>query len=82
MSFFRTLQDEALRVEVGAGVLKDLAVENIELSGLELSQAVRKSVIERRVVPPAIRRPDANRLAMQEVRLPRTVVEAPVRRAA
>jgi hypothetical protein len=47
-SFFKTLQDETLRTELGAAVVESLAVENIELSTPATSRAVRRTVIERR----------------------------------
>ena len=47
-SFFKTLQDETLRTELGAAVLEGLAVENIDLSTPATSRAVRRTVIERR----------------------------------
>ena len=47
-SFFNILHDETLRTELGAAVVADLAVENLELSSLATSMAVRRSIIERR----------------------------------
>ncbi len=47
-TFITTLRDETLRIEVGSTAASDLAVENIELSTPDLSQAVRASVIVRR----------------------------------
>ena len=47
-SFFKTLQDETLRTELGAAVVEGLAVENIDLSTPATSRAVRRTVIERR----------------------------------
>lgn len=47
-TFLQTLRDETLRAELGADVLRDLAVENLELSTTDLSQAARRSTIERR----------------------------------
>jgi hypothetical protein len=47
-SFFQILHDETLRTELGQAVVADLAVENIELSTLATSMAVRRTVIERR----------------------------------
>jgi hypothetical protein len=70
MTFVQTLRDETLRLEVGAPVLSDLAVENLELSSPALSQAVRQSVIGRRVVETVVRMPGPNRLEMHEVVLP------------
>ena len=72
MTFVQTLRDETLRLEVGAPALSGLAVENLELSNPAVSQAVRRSVIERRVAAePVIRRmPGPNRLEMHEVVLP------------
>lgn len=73
MTFTQTLRDETLRLEVGSPVVSDLAVENLELSTPALSRAVRQSVIERRVVVPAVVRstvPGPNRLEMHEVALP------------
>ena len=67
MSFIGTLRDETLRIEVGAAVAADLAVENLDLSTLTLAQAVRASVIVRRADPPRCSR---NELSMWEVRLP------------
>ena len=71
MNFVQTLRDETLRIEVGAPVVSDLAVENLELSSPAVSQAVRRSVIERRAVTePVVRMPGPNRLEMYEVVLP------------
>lgn len=70
MTFLQSLRDETLRLEVGAPVVSDLAVENIELSTPTLSRAVRQSVIERRVAEPVVRMPGPNRLEMHEVELP------------
>lgn len=71
MTFVQSLRDETLRLEVGTPLLSGLAVENIELSTPTLSRAVRRSVIERRVIEPAVvRMPGPNRLAMHEVALP------------
>ena len=47
-SFFQILHDETLRTELGANVVADLAVENLELSSPATSMAVRRHVIERR----------------------------------
>ena len=47
-SFFHILNDETLRTELGAQVVADLAVENLELSNPATSQAVRRTIIERR----------------------------------
>jgi hypothetical protein len=47
-SFFQILHDETLRTELGAAVVADLAVENLELSTLATSMAVRRTIIERR----------------------------------
>ena len=47
-TFFQMLNDETLRTELGAAVVADLAVENLELSSLATSMAVRRSIIERR----------------------------------
>jgi len=69
-SFVQMLRDETLRIEVGAPVVSDLAVENVVLSTSNLSRAVRRSVIERRVVEPVFRMPGPNRLEMHEVALP------------
>ena len=69
-TFIQTLRDETLRLEVGSPVVSDLAVENLELSTPALSRAVRRSVIERRVVEPVVRMPGPNRLEMNDVRLP------------
>jgi hypothetical protein len=71
MTFVQSLRDETLRLEVGSPVLSGLAVENLELSTPTLSRAVRRSVIERRVVAPVVvRMPTPNRLGMNEVALP------------
>jgi hypothetical protein len=70
MTFVDSLRDETLRLEVGAPVVSDLAVENLELSTPTLSRAVRQSVIGRRVVEPVVRMPGPNRLEMHEVVLP------------
>jgi hypothetical protein len=70
MTFVQTLRDETLRLEVGSPVVSDLAVENLELSTPALSRAVRRSVIERRVVEPVVRMPGPNRIEMFEVVLP------------
>jgi hypothetical protein len=48
-SFFQILHDETLRTELGAVVVAGLAVENLELTTLATSQAVRRSAIERRI---------------------------------
>lgn len=48
-TFFQILHDETLRTELGAAVVADLAVENLELSTLTASMAVRRTIIERRV---------------------------------
>jgi hypothetical protein len=69
-SFVQALRDETLRIEVGAPVVSDLAVENLVLSTTNLSRAVRRSVIERRVVEDVVRMPGPNRLEMYEVSLP------------
>ena len=70
-TFFQTLRDETLRIEVGCPALSDLAVENLVLSTPALSRAVRQSVIERRVASPVVvRMPGPNQLAMHEVELP------------
>jgi hypothetical protein len=69
-TFVQTLRDETLRLEVGSPVVSDLAVENLELSTPALSRAVRRSIIERRVVEPVVRVPGPNRLEMHEVVLP------------
>ncbi len=47
-TFLQTLRDESLLAELGAAVVRDLAVENLELSTPARSQAVRRSTIERR----------------------------------
>jgi hypothetical protein len=47
-SFFQMLHDETLRTELGQAVVADLATENIVLSTLATSQAVRRTIIERR----------------------------------
>jgi hypothetical protein len=47
-TFFQILHDETLRTELGAAVVADLAVENLELSSKATSMAVRRSIIERR----------------------------------
>ena len=47
-TFFQMLNDETLRTELGQAVVADLAVENLELSSLATSMAVRRSIIERR----------------------------------
>ena len=73
MTFVQSLRDETLRLEVGSPVLSGLAVENLELSTPTLTRAVRQSVIERRVVVPAVpvvRMPGPNRIEMHEVALP------------
>ena len=70
MTFVQTLRDETLRIEVGAPVVSDLAVENLVLSTPALSRAVRRSIIERRVVEPVVRMPGPNRLEMYDVDLP------------
>ena len=74
MTFVQTLRDETLRLEVGSPVVSDLAVENLELSTPAMSRAVRRSVIERRVVEPVVRMPGPNRIEMHEVVLPITAV--------
>jgi hypothetical protein len=74
MTFVQTLRDETLRLEVGSPVVSDLAVENLELSTPSLSRAVRRSVIERRVVEPVVRMPGPNRIEMHQVELPRSPV--------
>jgi hypothetical protein len=72
MTFFQTMRDETLRIEVGRPALAGLAVENLELSTPTLSRAVRQSVIERRMAEwaPVVRMPGPNRLEMHEVVLP------------
>ena len=52
-TFLQTIGDETLRIELGAAVLADLAVENLELSTSSRSQAVRRSVLGRRAHEPA-----------------------------
>jgi hypothetical protein len=47
-TFLQCLRDETLRIELGPGVLADLAVENLELSTPARTEAVRRTVIERR----------------------------------
>jgi len=47
-TFLQTLRDETLRTELGAEVVADLAVENLELSTPARSAAVRRCAIERR----------------------------------
>jgi hypothetical protein len=47
-TFFQILNDETLRTELGAAVVADLAVENLQLSTPLTSMAVRRSIIERR----------------------------------
>ncbi len=74
LTFVQTLRDETLRLEVGSPVVSDLAVENLELSTPAMSRAVRRSVIERRVVEPVVRMPGPNRIEMHEVVLPNTAV--------
>ena len=48
-TFLQLLRDETLRTELGPAVVADLAVENLELTTPARSQAVRRSIIERRV---------------------------------
>ena len=48
-TFLQFLQDETLRTELGPEVVADLAVENLELSTPARTEAVRRTVIERRV---------------------------------
>jgi hypothetical protein len=78
-TFSDTLRDVTLRIEVGSAVTSDLAVENLDLSTIELSQAVRRSVIARRAGGP---RRSPNFLSMTEVRFPPAVVSMPASRAA
>ena len=78
-TFFVMLRNEALRVEIGAGAVSELAVENIGLSTRELSRAVRRSVIVRRAGGTGL---SANRLRMEEVGLPETLVPTREPRAA
>jgi hypothetical protein len=47
-TFLQFLQDETLRTELGPEVVADLAVENLELSTPARTEAVRRTVIERR----------------------------------
>jgi hypothetical protein len=47
-TFLQFLRDETLRGELGAAVLADMAVENLELSTPDRTQAVRRTIIERR----------------------------------
>jgi hypothetical protein len=47
-TFLQCLRDETLRTELGPDVLAGLAVENLELSTPARTQAVRRTVIERR----------------------------------
>jgi hypothetical protein len=71
MTFVEILRDETLRLEVGSPVLSGLAVENLELSTPTLTRAVRRPVIQRRVIEPVVvRMPGPNRLEMHEVALP------------
>jgi hypothetical protein len=74
-TFFETLRDETLRIEIGAAAASDLAVENVELSTSVLCRAVRSSIIVRRAGR-SCAGGTANRLAMDEVQLP--VPVAPV----
>jgi hypothetical protein len=69
-TFVQSLRDETLRIEVGSPVVADLAVENLVLSTPALSQAVRRSIIERRVVEPVVQIPGPNRIEMHDVELP------------
>jgi hypothetical protein len=48
-SFFQILHDETLCTELGSDVVKALAVENLVLSTPDISMAVRRTIIERRV---------------------------------
>ena len=48
-SFFQILNNETLRTELGAAVVADLAVENLELSTPATSMAVRRGIIARRI---------------------------------
>ncbi len=48
-SFFQILHDETLRTELGALVVAGLAAENLLLSSPAASQAVRRTIIERRI---------------------------------
>jgi hypothetical protein len=47
-TFLQFLRDETLRTELGPNVLADLAVENLELSTPARTEAVRRTIIERR----------------------------------
>jgi hypothetical protein len=47
-TFLQFLRDETLRTELGPDVLADLAVENLELSTPARTEAVRRTIIERR----------------------------------
>jgi hypothetical protein len=47
-TFLQILRDETMRTELGAEVVADLAVENLELSTPARSAAVRRCAIERR----------------------------------
>jgi hypothetical protein len=76
--FFNILRDETQRIELGAAVTWQLAVENMELSPA-LSQAVRTSIIVRRADGPILSR---NQLSMHEVRLPEVIDPALECRAA
>lgn len=48
ITFLQTLRDETLRTELGAEVVADLAVENLDLSTPARSAAVRRCAIARR----------------------------------
>jgi hypothetical protein len=72
-TFLQSLQDETLRIEVGAAAVSGLAVENLELSTPGLSQAVRRSVIQRRAsdqVATVTTGRTADLLTMHQVMLP------------
>jgi hypothetical protein len=79
VTFFETLRDETLRIEIGAAAASGLAVENVELSTRDLSGAVRGSIIVRRADGPGL---SANQLAMDEVGLPAPVLPVLEPRAA
>jgi hypothetical protein len=58
-TFLQCLRDETLRTELGPGVLADLAVENLELSTPARTEAVRRTVIERRAGVEVVPQPAA-----------------------
>jgi hypothetical protein len=47
-TFIQTVRDETLRAELGPEVVAGLAVENLDLSNPDISEAVRRAAISGR----------------------------------